>query len=230
MQNRFPPGAFARRDESPDTIFYEQPRLVTHIDEYAIAAVGETYRRFLPAGGEYLDLMSSWVSHFPDDFPIGRLVGHGMNEVELRANPKLSDYFIQDLNQSQSLPYEDNSFDGVLVCVSIQYLTKPVEMFREISRILKPGAPLIVTYSNRCFQTKAVSIWLVLDDEEHGELVSTYASDAGAFDDIQIYDMSPRHTFYGVPEDAELRRKIANGLIYTDPLFAVVARKRRSSA
>jgi SAM-dependent methyltransferase len=226
MQSRFPPGAFARRDESPDADFYSQPRLVTHIDEYAIAAVGETYRQFLTPGGEYLDLMSSWVSHFPDDFAIGRLVGHGMNEVELQHNPELSEYIVQDLNRDPVLPYEDNRFDGVVICVSVQYLTQPIAVFKEIGRILKPGAPLIVTFSNRCFQTKAVSIWLVFDDEEHGQLVSSYAQDAGAFDDIQIYDMSPRHTFYGVPGDEALRKKVATGEVYTDPLYAVVARKR----
>ena len=229
MQSRFPPGAFARRDESSDVDFYAEPRLVTHIDDPAIAAVGETYRRFLQPGGEYLDLMSSWVSHFPADFEIGRLVGHGMNEVELRRNPALAEYFLQDLNQDPALPFDDDRFDGVTICVSVQYLTQPVAVFREIGRILKPGAPLIVTFSNRCFQTKAVSIWLVFDDEEHGQLVSTYAADAGCFDDIQVYDMSPRHTFYGIPDDPELRRKVASGLVYTDPLYAVVAHKRQAA-
>jgi SAM-dependent methyltransferase len=227
MQSRFPPGAFARWDETSDADFYAEPRLVTHIDDYAIAAVGEAYRRFLQPGGEYLDLMSSWVSHFPQDFEIGRLAGHGMNEVELRANPRLSEYIVQDLNRDPQLPYPDDRFDGVTICVSVQYLTEPVAVFREIGRVLKPGAPLIVTFSNRCFQTKAVSIWLATSDLQHGQLVSRYANESGAFDDITVHDMSPRSTFYGVPEDPALRSKIAAGEIRTDPLYAVVARKRR---
>src|SRR5687768_6306303 len=149
MALQFPAGSFQRLDETPDYQFYEMPRLVTHIDEYAIAAVGEAYRKFLKPGGEYLDLMSSWVSHFPEDFDVGRLVGHGMNEDELRHNPRLSEYFLQDLNLDPKLPLANNRFDGVTICVSVQYLTRPVEVFAEIGRVLKPGAPVIVTFSNR---------------------------------------------------------------------------------
>ena len=227
MQPLFPPGAFKRWDESADFDFYAEPRLVTHIDDYAIAAVGETYRRFLQPGGEYLDLMSSWVSHFPGGFEIRRLVGHGMNEVELRANKALTEYFLQDLNKDQSFPFEDERFDGVTICVSVQYLTEPVAVFGEIGRVLKPGAPLIVTFSNRCFQTKAVSIWLALNDLQHGQLVRRYAQEAGCFSGVEVHDMSPRTTFFGVPDDDATRSKVARGEINTDPLFAVVARKRR---
>ena len=230
MQSRFPPGAFKRWDESSDFDFYADARLVTHIDDYAIAAVGETYRRFLRPGGEYLDLMSSWVSHFPAGFDIGRLVGHGMNEIELRANKALAEYFLQDLNKDPTLPFEDNRFDGVTICVSVQYLIEPVAVFTEIGRVLKPGAPLIVTFSNRFFQTKAVSIWLAFNDLQHGQLVRRYAQEAGCFDEIEVLDMSPRTTFFGVPDDDAMRSKVASGAIHTDPLYAVVARKRTDPA
>jgi SAM-dependent methyltransferase len=227
---QFPTGSFRREDESPDSEFYREARLVTHIDDYAIAAVGEAYRAFLEPGGEYLDLMSSWVSHFPADFEIGRLIGHGMNEEELRHNPKLAEYFVQDLNANPTLPLEAGRFDGVTICVSVQYLTRPVEVFREIGRILKPGKPLIVTYSNRCFPTKAVYIWQRLSDADHGKLVALYAEQAGAFDSPDIYDMSPRHTLAGVAPDEALREQIKSGRLYTDPLFAVVARKKQHDA
>jgi SAM-dependent methyltransferase len=226
VQSRFPPGAFSRYDESPDGLFYSEPRLVTHIDDYAIAAVGEAYRTFLPPDGEYLDLMSSWVSHFPADFWIKRLVGLGMNEVELSQNPRLDEYVVRDLNKDPTLPFEDACFDGVVICVSVQYLTQPVAVFAEIGRVLKPGAPLVVAFSNRCFQTKAVNVWLIFDDAEHGHLVASYAEDAGAFDDIDVIDFSPSVTFLGVPDDPELRRRISTGIIPTDPLYVVVARRR----
>ncbi len=225
MSSRFSPEAFEREDESPDVLFYDYPRLVTHIDDYAIAAVGETYRRFLTPGGDFLDLMSSWVSHFPPGFEIGCLVGHGMNAEELARNPCLDSYFVQDLNRDLRLPLEDASFDGVVICVSVQYLTRPVEVFAEAGRVLRPGAPLIVTYSNRCFPTKAVRIWRALDDARHGQLVSAYAEDAGCFEPAQVHDMSSRTTFAGVADDAELRRRIASGQVYTDPLYAVVVRR-----
>jgi Methyltransferase domain len=218
-----PPEAFSKEDETPDTEFYVEPRLVNHIDDYAIAAVGEAYRRFLPPGGDYLDLMSSWVSHFPADFPRGRIVGHGMNEAELKANPVLASYFLQDLNQDPVLPFDEGSFDGVVICVSVQYLTRPVEVFREIGRVLKPGCPLVVAFSNRCFPMKAVRIWTSLGDEGHAQLVAAYALEAGNFDAAEAFDLSPRQTLFGVPD--ELRQRVSSGAVYTDPLFVVVAKK-----
>jgi SAM-dependent methyltransferase len=226
----FAPDAFLRVDESPDAEFYEQPRLVNHIDDYAIAAVGEAYRQFLPAGGDYLDLMSSWVSHFPKGFPVRRVVGHGMNEFELLRNPLLTEHFVQDLNLDAKLPLDDSSLDGVTICVSAQYLTQPVAVFKEVARVLKPGCPLIVIFSNRCFPTKAVAIWRALDDAGHARLLTAYAREATGFESAQTFDFSPRKTFHGVPDDASLRAKIAKGEVYTDPLFVVVARKRGLSA
>jgi SAM-dependent methyltransferase len=200
---------------------------VTHIDDYAIAAVGEAYRTFLPPGGVFLDLMSSWVSHFPGDLPVSRLVGLGMNDVELSRNPRLDAYVVHDLNVNPSLPFDDDQFDGVVICVSVQYLTRPVEVFAEVARVLRPAAPLVVTYSNRCFQTKAVSVWLAFGDEDRGRLVALYAKETQAFDDARLYDLSPGRTFTGVPDDGRLREHIRSGAIQTDPLYAVVAKKRR---
>ncbi len=228
MTLHYPPESFRREDESSDASFYEQPRLVNHIDAYAVAAVGEAYRRFLPPDGDYLDLMSSWVSHFPLDMPRKRMVGHGMNEEELKNNPILSEYLVQDLNLDPQLPYSDQSFDGVVICVSVQYLTQPVAVFREIGRLLKPGCPLIVAFSNRCFPTKAVEVWKALDDNGHAQLVAAYAMETGAFEPAQAYDFSSRRTFFGVPKDEVRRQQIATGAIHSDPLFVVVAVKMKT--
>jgi SAM-dependent methyltransferase len=228
MTSPFPPEAFRKEDESPDSVFYAEPRMVNHIDDYAIAAVGEAYRAFLPPDGVYLDLMSSWVSHFPLDFPRQRIVGHGMNEEELRANPALSEYVVRDLNEDPVLPFEDDSFDGVVICVSVQYLTRPVEVFAEIGRVLKPGCPLVVAFSNRCFPMKAVRIWTTLGDSGHANLVAAYATEAGAFEDIEAFDFSPRLTGIGVPD--ELKERVASGSVHTDPMFIVVAKKKTEEA
>ncbi len=145
---RIPEEAFRRQDESPDEEFYRIPRLVTHIDERAIAAVTQLYRELFPAGGEILDLMSSWVSHLPEEVRYERVVGLGMNEVELRENPRLHEYVVQNLNKHPQLPFEDAEFDGAGICVSIDYLTRPIEVLREVGRVLKAGAPLVITFSN----------------------------------------------------------------------------------
>ena len=156
-----PPQAFRRMDEGADTAFYLPPRLVTHIDQGAIAAVTALYTRILAPGAEVLDLMTSWVSHLPEGVKLGRVAGLGMNAVELDANPRLDERRIADLNADPALPWADASFDAVLVCVSVQYLTRPVSVLGEVARVLRPGGVVAITFSNRCFPTKAVMIWQV---------------------------------------------------------------------
>jgi SAM-dependent methyltransferase len=174
-----PAAAFDKEDSSPDAAFYGFPRFVTHIDAGAIAAVTRLYREMLPPGGAVLDLMSSWVSHLPDDVAYASVVGHGMNAVELAANPRLTRWFVQDMNEEPALPLDPGSFDAACLCVSVQYLQRPVEVFREVVRVLRPGAPFVVTFSNRCFPTKAVAIWQMLSPPDHQRLVGAYMRAAG---------------------------------------------------
>ncbi len=167
----FPPGFFERDDPTPDAGFYGPPRLVTHIDDRAIAAVGALYAE-LGLDGDVLDLMSSWISHFPR--PPRRLVGLGMNAAELGANPMLAEHVVHDLNADPVLPFPDAGFDAATCCVSVDYLTDPVAVFREVARVLRPGGVFVVTFSNRCFPTKAVRGWLHSDDEQHLQIVNAF--------------------------------------------------------
>lgn len=180
----FPPHAFHKQDATPDLDFYAPPRLVHHIDEGAVAALTGYYRELIAPGWDVLDLMSSWVSHLPDDLKLGEVVGHGMNAQELAANPRLSRWFVQDLNLDPELPLPDAGFDAALCCVGAQYLQHPVEVFTEIARVLRPGAPFAVSYSNRCFPTKAVAIWRALDMGDQAKLIALYGERAG-FDAIE---------------------------------------------
>ena len=186
----FPPRAFDKADPSPDPLFYGQPRLVTHIDDGAIAAVTGLYRRLLPPGGDVLDLMSSWVSHLPPEVRYRHVTGHGMNAVELAANPRLDEWFVQDLNATPTLPLPDHRFDAACLCVSVQYLQQPVAVFRAVLRVLRPGAPLVVSFSNRYFPTKAVAIWQALAGADQQRLGSRYLSRAG-FDAIETAEAVP---------------------------------------
>ena len=174
-----PRGSFTRLDDEDDEVFYEPPRLVYHIDDGAIAALTDFYRSVLPRDGVLLDLMSSWVSHLPPDIAYKEVVGHGMNAAELAANPRLSRWFIQNLNRETTLPLDGRSLDAAMICVSIQYLQQPVAVLREVARLLRPAAPLVISFSNRCFWTKAVAIWRALDDEGHAQLVERYLRHAG---------------------------------------------------
>ena len=189
--NPLTPQHFQREDESDDANFYVEPKLVTHIDDAAIAAAGRFYEEMIPPGSAVLDLMTSWVSHLPDSLTLERLTGLGMNAAELRENPRLTERVVQDLNKHPVLPFEDRSFDAAIVTVSVQYLTRPVEVFAEVGRVLKPGAPFAVAYSNRLFPTKAVAIWRALGDREHADLIALYFRLSGRFELAQAYDISP---------------------------------------
>ncbi len=186
------PAAFRREDEAPDAEFYREARLVTHIDEGAIAAVTQLYREYFPVGGALVDLMSSWISHLPPEVAYGRVAGLGMNAAELAANPRLSEWVVHDLNQVPRLPYGDAEFAGAGLCVSVDYLTQPVTVLRDVGRVLRPGAPLILTFSNRCFPSKAIALWHHLDDAGHVALVAHLLAEAGNFGDIVTLNRSPR--------------------------------------
>ena len=203
-ESSMPPSWFTRVDESPDAVFYQTPRFVTHIDDEAIAAVTQLYREYFPGGGAVLDLMSSWVSHLPEDVHYRRVVGLGMNAQELAANPRLERFVVQDLNDDPRLPFGDAEFDAAAICVSVDYLTRPVEVLRECGRVVAPGGPLVVTFSNRCFPTKVVAAWQMFDDDGHQALVERYFEEAGNWTDVARLDRSP-HT--GI-----------------DPLYAVIGK------
>jgi hypothetical protein len=200
-----PDGAFDRLDEGADEEFYAPARLVYHIDDHAVAALTEFYRRVLPAGGTVLDLMSSWVSHLPPEITYGEVIGHGMNEEELAANPRFTRHFTQNLNANPALPLAGDSLDAATICVSIQYLQRPVAVLRELHRALRPAAPLVISFSNRCFWTKAVAVWRALGDSGHIALVQRYLRAAG-FTDIET------HRLAEYIEDEQ------------DPMYAVVGR------
>ena len=160
----------------------------------------------IPNGALVLDLMTSWVSHLPANLELAGVAGLGMNAVELEHNPVLTERVIQDLNRTPTLPWPDDHFDAAVVTVSVQDLTSPRDVFAEVGRVLKPGGPFAVAYSNRCFPTKAVAVWRMLRSHEHAELIGLYFRLSGMFDQPQAYDISPG----------------AN----SDPMFVVVARKR----
>ncbi len=174
-----PPAAFDKEDRGDDLAFYAPPRLVTHIDEAASAALSAYYANLIRPGAVVLDLMSSWVSHLPETLHTAKVIGHGMNAVELAANPRLERWFVSDLNQTPALPLDDASIDAALCCVGVQYLQRPVEVFTEVQRLLRLGGCFAVSFSNRCFPTKAIRIWRALDMAGQAELVRLYMVRSG---------------------------------------------------
>ena len=179
LEQAFPAGFFARDDESDDGRFYAAPRLVTHLDDGAIAAVGEVYAE-LVTGPRVLDFCSSWVSHFRA--PPTRLTVLGMNEAELAANPVAVDRAVRDLNVDPSFPFDDDAFDDAVCCVSIDYLTQPVTVLADLARVVRPGGRVVLTWSNRCFPTKAVHGWLATPEAGRPHIVEAYLAAAGGWE------------------------------------------------
>lgn len=190
------PGDLDRHDAAPDALFYAQPRLVTHIDAAALQALTAHYSAALPPPSPslaLLDLCSSWVSHYPPGYTgasCERVAGLGMNAEELARNPALSERLVHDLNAQPKLPYPAAAFDAVTCCASIDYLTDPVRVLQEAHRVLRPGGVCLLSFSNRCFPSKAVALWLGTSDAEHVRWVGGLLRCAG-FGSPQAYDLSP---------------------------------------
>jgi SAM-dependent methyltransferase len=191
---------FARVDPTDDTIFYAVERKVTHIEDGAIEALRAFYASSVlsPRGGRVLDLMSSWRSHLPVAAGLGPVTGLGMNAAEMADNPQLDDFVVHDLNAVPMLPFDDDAFDAAVCTVSVQYLTSPIEVFTDVRRVLREGAPFAVAFSNRCFPTKAVAIWRYGSDAEHIELVRAYFASSG-FSSVETHRLpSPDDPVYVV--------------------------------
>jgi len=203
----FSPKDFRRQDESSDGFFYSTDRFVYHIDDGARQALTEYYAKLLTPGASVLDICSSWVSHYPspDKLKLGRVVGLGMNSNELKKNSQLTEMVVRDLNVDPVMPFADNSFDFVTCVVSIDYLTRPLEVVSEVRRVLKPGGKAIFSQSNRCFQTKAIDIWLKTNDLQHLFIIGNYFHFAGGFATPKSFDISPSP--------------------FSDPMFIVSAEK-----
>lgn len=163
----------------------------TRIDRAAIAAVTNLYREVLPQGGAILDVMSGWVPHLAPEAPYRRVVGIGLERRALAENPFLDEWRVQDLNRNPFLPFAASEFDGATICAAIQYLARPADVLRDIARVLRPGAPLIVTFSNRCVATKAIGCWCLHDETGQLCLVATHFAEAGNWADIRCIDRTP---------------------------------------
>jgi SAM-dependent methyltransferase len=199
----FPAGFFDRFDDDPDATFYVPPRLVPHIDDAAITEVGRLYAE-LGLSGHVLDLMSSWLSHFRQ--PPEQLTVLGMNAEELARNRDATAAVVHDLNDDPHLPFDDATFDAATCCVSVDYLVRPLAVFADVARVLRPGGLFVCAFSNRCFPTKAIRGWLLTDDHGRLAIVRTYFDRCDGFDPPHAAHCNP-----GAPGD---------------PLFAVWAPRR----
>lgn len=204
---------FAREDRDDDAVFYGPARLVNHIDEVAMGHVRALYGRLLMPGMRVIDLMSSWNSHLPESLAGLSVTGLGMNRSELDRNPRLAERLVHDLNRDPELPLATASFDAATCTVSVEYLTRPREVFAEVARVLRPGAPFVLTFSDRWFPPKVIRLWTELHPFERMGLVLEYFRAAGGFEGLHTESVRG----WARPADD----KYAHMLAHSDPIYAV---------
>lgn len=180
------PNERLKLDDTDDRLFYAYPRFVTHVDEGFIQQLTDLYRDRLKPNTRILDMMSSWVSHLPEEIQFSHIEGHGLNAEELGRNPRLNHYFVQNLNENPQLPLPNEDFDAVLNCVSVQYVQYPEAIFSEIHRILKPGGVAIISFSNRMFFQKAIQAWREASEPQRVELVKGYFASVPGFSTPEV--------------------------------------------
>ena len=202
-----------KNDESDDSLFYSQPRFVHHLDEGFRSSLTMLYRERIPQESILLDLMSSWVSHLPEDLKYKRVIGHGLNQTELERNKRLNTFWIQDLNKDWRLPIDDCSIDYCLMVAAWQYLKYPEEISSEIIRSLSPNGKIIVSFSNRAFWDKTPNIWRNGTDDEHVQYVKSILYSQG-FTDIEV-----------VMQKGESKGIYKRLGVTGDPFFSVIAKK-----
>ena len=202
-------------DPSNDSLFYASPRFVTHVDEGFIAQLTKLYRDRIPKNSRVLDMMSSWVSHLPGAIAYAHVEGHGLNGEELARNKRLNHYFVQNLNDNQTLPLEDQSFDAVINCVSVQYIQYPEKIFAEVYRVLKPGGIAIFSFSNRMFYQKAIALWRDGSEASRVALVKRYFAAVPGIGNIEA--------IVNTSEAPAILKMMGMG--GGDPFYAVVAER-----
>lgn len=208
---------FRRTDSGPDSVFYDQPRWVQHIDDSAIQVIKSLYGRLLKNDMRVLDLMSSWQSHIPSKLRLEKLTGLGLNREELNKNKILNDWVVHDLNAKPKLPFESHEYDAVICTNSIEYLIHPDAIFDEIVRVLRTNGLVIVIFSNRWFPPKAIQIWEELHEFERMGLILEYLRKDGKFKDLGTYSVRGMPRPWG---DKYFPEKL-----YSDPIYAVWGRK-----
>jgi SAM-dependent methyltransferase len=214
----FDDGAFTRADESDDCEFYSTDRFVSHLDDAALRTVERVIDQLvIEERPDVLDLMASWDSHFTKRVHAGNTVGLGLNPRELGANHALDERVVHDLNADPRLPFPDAAFDAVVNTVSVDYMTRPFEVFREVARVLRPGGLFLVLFSNRMFPEKAVKLWRESSDRERMLLVQDF------FDSVSEFGARRSFAVQGQPRPSGDR--YARAGLPSDPVYAVWAER-----
>jgi SAM-dependent methyltransferase len=124
------------------------------LDEAVIAAVRDLYGD-LEVDGLVLDLCGSSAGHF--DVPPDELVAF-------------------DGDPSALLPFDAGAFDDVICSGAVSSMTRPLETFAEVARVLRPGGRFVCTFSGPPHAPAAIHGWMSTDDAGRVRIVRKYFS------------------------------------------------------
>ena len=201
-----------KEDNEDDNIFYKNARLVHHLDIGFRNRLTKLYKEVLKEESTVLDFMSSWVSHLPEELSFKEVIGHGLNEEELKRNKRLDRYWVQNVNKTTNLPLEVKSIDYCLITAGWQYLQYPEDIAKEIKRVIKDDGLIIVSFSNRAFWTKTPKIWLENNDQNRINYIKSVLVAQGW--------KEPRH----IAEETYQNKVFGTLKIKGDPFFSVIAK------
>jgi SAM-dependent methyltransferase len=211
--------AFSRKNEEEDALFYSLDRFVNHLDSLALSTVEKIINSLvIETEPVILDLMAGWHSHIPETLIPSKVVGLGLNRNELEKNKDLTEWVFHDINHDFHLPFQSEYFDIVVNTVSVDYMTHPIDIFKEAGRILKPGGLFLVIFSNRMFLEKAVKVWRESSEEERVILVEEFFDKSGMFESPSVFVSKGRPR----PKDD----KYAETDLPSDPIYAVYSDKK----
>lgn len=211
------PGYFRRRDETEDSAFYNTPRFVGHIDKQADELLQREHETEIEPESAVLDLMSSYESHLPLDRSLD-VTGLGMNSEEMASNPALSRHVVHDLNARPELPFPNECFDVVLCSLSVEYMTRPAAVLLDAARVLRPAGRIGISFSNRWFPPKTISLWPDLYEFERLGYVLEMLRRTSAFE--RLHTVSLRNWWR--PE----QDKYCPSLLTSDPVFLAWGRRK----
>jgi SAM-dependent methyltransferase len=148
-------------------------------DELQLLEAG--YARLLGEGefSEVLDLLGG-SERFTPEQAAGSLLAPTPQARGADAHRRVMLQVAQDLDEQPLLPFEDGAFDAVLVTLDVGALRRPLEVFREVGRVLQPGGLVAVSFGRAALDEAHTRLWALAGDREQLMLAEAYIEFAAA--------------------------------------------------
>eukprot|EP00640_Fibrocapsa_japonica_P000093 CAMPEP_0113938004 /NCGR_PEP_ID=MMETSP1339-20121228/4449_1 /TAXON_ID=94617 /ORGANISM="Fibrocapsa japonica" /LENGTH=546 /DNA_ID=CAMNT_0000940931 /DNA_START=71 /DNA_END=1711 /DNA_ORIENTATION=+ /assembly_acc=CAM_ASM_000762 len=187
---------FERLNNDADGDFYKVARMEEIFDQEAGELLVGHHARYHKDGDRVLEIGASFKSYLPTNISYASVVGLGMQMEEMNKNEMLTERVAQDLNQDVTLPFEDDSFDHIVIANTIEFMVKPKELYREMQRVLRPGGLLNVAFTHgsflKAYEPKKINLWKQMNDAQHMWILASFMkfSSARGWRNMKGYQLS----------------------------------------